>query len=98
MMATNPIDQNSNIVPFSKGGWISGPARCLDCGHEWASVAPVGVKWLECPKCHLFWGRHTYPCSWAGKEVFECNCESHVFVVHRDGIYCAVCGDGPKTF
>ena len=26
-------------------------AACMDCGHDWVAVAPVGTKSFHCPKC-----------------------------------------------
>lgn len=31
--------------------YLHGHAECLNCGHEWIAVWPLGCPSLECPKC-----------------------------------------------
>lgn len=31
--------------------WTFSLAECLDCGHVWIGVHPVGAAELECPEC-----------------------------------------------
>ena len=31
--------------------WCHGKAECLQCGHEWVAVWPLGADELECPAC-----------------------------------------------
>lgn len=69
----------------------SGTAKCLDCGHEWACVAPTSVDWLECPKCGLIRGRFKYPFSRDGLE-WKCGCGNDLFHVKPQGVYCPKCG------
>jgi DNA-directed RNA polymerase subunit RPC12/RpoP len=73
--------------------WATGPARCMDCKHEWIAVAPAGTRFFECPSCasgkgffkHPFYPEEdTY--SWA------CNCGNDLFFVQTDGILCPGCG------
>ena len=70
---------------------VSGIAICLDCKHEWAAVAPVGVVWLECPSCSLARGRFKYQHERDG-EQWKCNCGNDLFHVKPEGIYCPNCG------
>ena len=30
---------------------MTGPVVCLRCDHSWIAVRPLGVIFLECPKC-----------------------------------------------
>ena len=32
--------------------WCTEPSECLDCGHKWVAVYPLGAAILECPKCN----------------------------------------------
>ncbi len=68
----------------------AGKARCLDCKHEWAGVAPAGVRWLECPACTLVRGRFIY---WHLREGlgWQCNCGNDLFHATPEGVYCPNC-------
>lgn len=77
--------------PESEQPHISGMARCLDCKHEWAAVAPLQTIWLECPKCTLLRGRFTGPYEKAHAH-WECKCGNDLFCVTPDGYYCPNCG------
>lgn len=71
---------------------VSGPARCLQCGHEWAAVAPPGVTWLECPECTVEKGcfiGNAYP---EDGLVWQCNCGNELFLQTRNGPLCPLCG------
>ena len=37
--------------PDEIGPWCDGTSCCLNCGHEWIAVWPLGAESLECPKC-----------------------------------------------
>lgn len=72
---------------------MRGPARCLECRHEWEAVAPVGTYSLECPKCHtwkgVLSGFVTVP---NDCEVWVCGCDSDLFYITPDYTQCARCG------
>lgn len=70
---------------------MTGPARCLDCKHEWVAVAPVGTIWMECPKCSLIRGRFVNQVERDG-DHWVCNCGNDLFYVTSDGAYCPNCG------
>lgn len=85
---------------------LSGQARCLDCGHEWTAVAPVGTPVLDCPNCETNRGvwRGTMGASPGTMYTDEwtCHCGCDVFkVVAKDGIFkgiiCLRCGK-PQEF
>jgi len=69
----------------------AGRARCLDCRHEWQAVAPVGVRWLECPSCSLERGRFIAQHEREGPHWY-CGCGNDVFQVMPAGVYCPNCG------
>jgi hypothetical protein len=75
-------------------GHLTGPARCMGCGHEWQAVAPVGtVDNLECSQCRGFLGILVYPVMPESYWVCgECNC--HIFAVSgiSKEILCYRCG------
>lgn len=37
--------------PDEIGPWCDGTSWCLNCGHEWVAVWPLGAESLECPAC-----------------------------------------------
>lgn len=72
---------------------LSGPCRCLVCGHKWMGVAPVGtVSRLECPSCG---GEHGFfevpPGLQDGTSRFVCNCGCDNFYILQDGYCCVRC-------
>lgn len=78
----------------------TGPAVCLACGHEWVSVAPIGVYELECPSCLTMRGVYRLPLGHLGPDyaVWTCKCgyEHMDIFAHKDGgwwIVCARCGE-----
>ena len=75
----------------------TGRARCLDCKHEWIAVAPVGVTWMECPKCSLERGRFIFA-HLIEKPRWECNCGNDLFYATADGMYCPNCGEWQHGF
>lgn len=91
-----------NVTPFRKQQtgepYGQGPARCLDCKHEWQAAAPVGTAHLDCGNCggHRGMWKHPYAGK-AGDVAFICNfCRSeHFYAVKIDGLIslkCAGCG------
>lgn len=72
---------------------VSGSAKCLDCAHAWAAVAPNAVEWLECPACALMRGRFVYGCVPPdGTLVFTCECGNDIFHMTDSGAFCLNCG------
>lgn len=74
---------------------LSGPCRCLSCGHQWTGVAPIGKPaGLECPSCHLHRGAYdTFIGADQGRERYVClHCECDVFSIVPNGGLCAGCG------
>jgi len=70
---------------------LSGKARCIACGHEEVCVAPLGVTWMECGKCH------TDHMTWSAQVErdephWHCNCGNNLFYVTPEGWYCPMCG------
>lgn len=76
----------------------SGFAKCLDCKHEWAAVAPAGTTWLECPSCGLVRGRFKFQHERPGLAHWECSCGNDLFHVTTDGYYCPNCGVWAQGF
>ena len=71
---------------------ISGPVICMNCGHKWIGVAPVGTNWLECEECGTFKGVFQGAASREDVLIWKCNCENTLFEIHPDGIFCPNCG------
>ena len=71
---------------------LSGEALCEACGHEYAVVAPVGVKQpMECGKCGAEASYLKYLVE--RSPIWSCNnCESTLVRVSPEGPYCARCG------
>jgi hypothetical protein len=71
----------STVVDFKRphrqkpeDGWSSGEAVCIACKKRWVAVAPVGVRWLECPSCGANKGIFSNPFgAQEGDSVFICN-------------------------
>lgn len=91
----------SNVVEFKKPEpeepWMSGTGYCMECKHEWAVAAPVGVNVFMCPECGTEKG------TWMGVveppgDRWECNCGGQLFFVTRTGFDCARCGTTQKNF
>lgn len=68
-------------------------AFCMQCGHVWQAVAPIGTTRFECPECHSMKGlwRFEFAPS-VGQMVRECNCGNQLFYLTPDGHMCANCG------
>jgi Zn finger protein HypA/HybF involved in hydrogenase expression len=71
---------------------ISGTAKCMDCGHEWPAVAPIGVCTLECPKCGTMRGTWKFDVS-RDEPYWTCNCGNKLFYMTPEGMFCPRCGD-----
>lgn len=72
----------------------SGPARCMNCKHEWEAVAPIGVTALECPKCLTSHGLYK-GMSMTEFDQWQCKCGERMFFIDVHGPYCAHCGHRP---
>ncbi len=70
---------------------ISGKAQCIQCGHKWVAVAPVGVYWLKCPECKTMKGAFTNVCEPANRVVWTCSCGSSLMYATPHGIFCYNC-------
>lgn len=72
---------------------LSGPARCLDCKHEWVAVAPVGTWCMTCPACGADKGARFSMIGATDNVVFVCNCGNQFFLLLPDGrSLCPHCG------
>ena len=76
---------------------LSGEAKCVACGHEWVAVCPVGVSFLECPKCGVFKGCMKYDVQRDGNH-WHCKCGGCEFRITPDGTYCPACGAWQEGF
>lgn len=71
----------------------TGPARCLNCGHIWQAVAPVGTQDLECPSCITMRGLFINHCIKGDEEVKICHiCNNTFFQLTERGTLCINCG------
>jgi hypothetical protein len=89
---------SADVIPLRarepEGPYLSGRARCLDCGHEWEASAPVGTVHLECPKCTTSKGVMRGPVGGdVGEAEWTCNCGGDVFkiVARKDGTFKGIC-------
>lgn len=80
-------------------GWLSGTAKCLDCGTEWAAVAEVGTVSLECPQCKTSRGVMAGPvAARATEQYWICACDCSLFRIVADErgkfkeLLCIKCG------
>lgn len=92
---------SGNVVAFARPEksepYLSGEAKCIDCGARWVAVAPVGVMNLECRDCGTMRGRWLYPVGAAeGDLLFSCACGNDGLVAYkRNGkfwLQCMACG------
>ena len=75
---------------------LAGPARCLDCGHEWMAVAPLGMTVLDCPKCRAQKGGRFAMVQKDG-DHWHCGCGNPFYLIRGNGAYCPNCGlEGPR--
>lgn len=87
---------DDNVIQFpgtpEEMRWAAGPARCLNCKHEWEAAAPIGTLWLLCPQCDSSKGRFQLPHMHSGYH-YVCECENDLFAILDDGTtYCPNCG------
>jgi hypothetical protein len=80
---------------------VAGPAKCLACGKEWVSVAPLGTFTLECPECHTERGVYVAPIGMSTDyslwtcTIDGCGCQHMTIAKHYEGGYwiaCCKCG------
>lgn len=77
---------------------VQGPAKCMQCSHEWVGVVTVDALhdeegWLTCPGCSLRRGRFVNPFAPAiGTKMWQCGCKGMLFNITPDGIFCPNCG------
>jgi hypothetical protein len=88
----------SNVVSLAKAReerspHLSGEARCLQCGHEWAAVSPVGTTVLECPSCRLPKGVFRGLVTPNSPTIWICHCKCDTFWLTPQGAFCQLCGD-----
>jgi hypothetical protein len=81
----------------SRKSWSSGVARCLLCGCEEVAVAPAGVVWMECSRCHAMKSAYVNACERDGAE-WRCGCGNDLFHVKPEGVYCPNCGEWQEGF
>lgn len=78
------------------GPWLSGPVRCVGCGHKWEGASPVGViSEMECPACGCEKGIRTGLVSL--DTCWQCNCGSVFFVIGAMQTICAHCGSAAEA-
>ena len=83
----------SNVISLAEHRpHVSGNAKCLQCGHEWHAVAPLGVNQLQCPSCELDKGVFCGTANRGGLH-YQCSCGCMHMFLHVDGVYCANCGE-----
>lgn len=85
----------SNVVELKKKKEPhgAGEAFCLQCGHEWVAVAPIGVVHLNCPNCGTCKGLYRFPFAPNEGEVERvCNCGNKYFCFTLKGHMCPNCG------
>jgi Zn finger protein HypA/HybF involved in hydrogenase expression len=70
----------------------TGPARCLQCQHEWTATAPAGTNWLECPECKTEKGTFIGNCYPHDGLVWVCECGNELFLITPEGELCPMCG------
>lgn len=89
-----------NIIQFptrkeQQTNTITGPARCLGCGHQWTAASPSGTTEFECPQCSLIKGVRTgliEPDN--NTAILFCACGNSYFIFVDNGwLLCPTCGD-----
>lgn len=86
-----------DIIQFEehqKKTHISGPVRCLQCGHEWMAVTEAGIATgFECPKCGLERGCLLTMIEYKDAEdVWHCDCGCSAMFLTRFTVHCMGCG------
>lgn len=77
---------------------LQGKVRCMNCGHIWEAVAPVGTFTFDCPQCDSHRGLWDAQCEpEPGKPWWTCNCGNNFFYIQPLRICCAACG-APQAF
>lgn len=91
---TDIIDLSEYRKSHERGAWVSGTARCLDCGHQWVAVCHEKTRWLECPECKAEKGRLIYPfVPPEGVKSYSCGCGNDLFIITEEGPLCPNCGN-----
>lgn len=75
----------------------TGTAKCIDCGHQWEAVAPLGQRWVDCPSCGLNKGTPFRPFGAdEGDRLLFCNCGCEALTAYqrkgRMWVRCMGCG------
>lgn len=71
---------------------LSGPARCLDCKHEFVAVAPVGTYCMTCPSCGADKAAR-FSMIDPPTDVWVCNCGNQFMLILFGGqVFCPNCG------
>lgn len=92
----------ADVIDFSKkkleaSPHCAGDMFCVACRHEWVGVHPVGLRWVECPKCGLHHGHTAVPKLPDARWV--CNCGCDLFTLSSTGnAICALCGAYPSDW
>lgn len=87
-----------DVVDFSKEKQerephAEGLAKCMQCGHEWHAVAPVGQLDLDCPSCGTYHGVFKGQFVPEGQLVYFCECRNDLFNQLENGfLFCPHCG------
>jgi len=88
-------EQPSNVVNLNSrrhNPHTTGDCQCIECGHRWVAVAPVGVVRYECPVCRTFKGVSCYVVM--PKEFLSCvGCGTYFWIITRAGYMCPRCGE-----
>jgi hypothetical protein len=70
---------------------LTGPAMCLQCGHKWVAVVPVGRLSAQCPSCNLDTG--VFQGLVVPDEIYVCKCGCSTYFIASDGdAQCCRCG------
>ena len=77
---------------------MTGPARCIACGHEEIAVAPIGVVWMECSECHAMKVLFKHAVCDESRLHWTCNCGNDLFHATPEGFYCPNCGEWQRGF
>jgi len=91
---TEIIDLASYRPPPPSDPHMAGPARCMECKHDWQAAAPVGTVTLECPSCGTFKGAWRGAINPApGTPIWKCVCGNDLFTLLLAGPpMCGRCG------
>lgn len=85
------IDLAARREAKRREGWISGPAVCLQCAHEWVAVRPEGTLGMECPECHTFKGVNK-GLVFIDDKHWTCGCGNDLLRIAGGRAYCPLCG------